>query len=705
MRFTRPAVVLFSGLLAAVIFFRLSVATGFDVVQGDIWDGSLIMGFVDHWRMVFLGQREWTSLPMFWPEPDTLGYSDTFFLPGVLYSLLCFGGVDQYFAYTITFMLLAFAGCILMYLLLNRFLNVPWLLAAALGVLFVNLSPTQMIDMHFQMTLVWLCPGVVMLGWSALSGGRRAWIWAAACAALLSVMFFTAFYVPWFMTLFVCISVLVWALPALAAIRLRTMPRLAERQAGQIELNLSLNFSTLLGKIRTILSHKRALIAFVALFLVGIIPFLIVYLPALRESGGISYRSIKTMLPTALDYVNIEPALYLWGGLMSWLHIHTHDYGGELHFGLPPLTMLTFVTAFGFFIYWKLKGRTKSLEVNLALFAGICVVACWLLMLKVDNVSAWRIVHYLVPGGKAVRAVFRFNIVLSFFALVAIAVFLKELLARKGRVATAAVCVLVPLLLCEQIAARQTQSQISRTESIQFLHSLPQPPADARVFYLKTSSHDPVWTQITAFRIAQYFNLNTINGFSGFNPRQWKLDDTTSALYDMTAITWLADRMPDGFYRFDLDSMQWTTYEKILAGRPMPYRLGEDIIATNTFSLRDGGGWSGIEDGCVKSTQKRATIVLDLPRPSKGPLMIDMALEGYVSADVPLQRIRLSVNDIGFSNLDLRAGSNIQKLHIELPWECTTAQKLVFTFDMPDATGTPPVGICLREFSVSARKR
>jgi hypothetical protein len=78
-----PALVaLAAAFLSAAWFFRDSIASGGNVIPDDLWDGRLLLGLHEHWRLVFAGERPWNTIAMFWPVEGTLGYSDTFFFSG-----------------------------------------------------------------------------------------------------------------------------------------------------------------------------------------------------------------------------------------------------------------------------------------------------------------------------------------------------------------------------------------------------------------------------------------------------------------------------------------------------------------------------------------------------------------------------------------------------------------------------------------------
>ncbi len=62
------------------LIFRRSLRTGFDILPGDELDSRLILRIQEHWFRFFSGKADWLDLGMFYPTPNSLGFSDTTFL-------------------------------------------------------------------------------------------------------------------------------------------------------------------------------------------------------------------------------------------------------------------------------------------------------------------------------------------------------------------------------------------------------------------------------------------------------------------------------------------------------------------------------------------------------------------------------------------------------------------------------------------------
>src|SRR5258708_33116755 len=80
------------------LVFRRWLFSGFDAAFGDDEDGYLALALVEHWRHVFAGAVHWTDPIFFFPQHGALGYTDAFFLFGVVHAPLRLAGVDAFTA-------------------------------------------------------------------------------------------------------------------------------------------------------------------------------------------------------------------------------------------------------------------------------------------------------------------------------------------------------------------------------------------------------------------------------------------------------------------------------------------------------------------------------------------------------------------------------------------------------------------------------
>jgi hypothetical protein len=690
MKSLRAIVVSLIGLAATCFLFRLQIFSGLEYSPGNMLDGRLIVGLTEHWRLVFENGQTWNALPTFWPVKGTLGYSDTFFIHGVIYTLLCKCGLDQWQSFACTFILLALTGYALMYWLLRSCIKAPWLLAAAMSALFINLAPIQTVlfNSHLQLLSVFLCPGLIALGWMAAKGGTWAPAWAAACAVVLAALFFSTYYISWFLTFGICICV------AIVLIHRVSTDISRARQTGLP--------STLRGKVRAATERVRSairpyryiIIAAVATFALAIIPFLIVYIPVLRVNGGHSFEEMFKTLPQPIDLINLGCGNYAWGWLPQSLLLDTREYPWELHYGIAPVTLLFFLASSFFFARMWLRGKPLETSEKAALVAATAIVICWVLLIKVGSFSGWYFVARLVPGADAIRSVFRINAVIAMFVLIVNAAALKRLYASGGTVVRPLAVLLFAAMFAEQISPPMEENRIRRSEETALMASIQPPPPEAKVFYIKGNLwRNEVVEQNTAFFVAQKYGIETINGYSGQFPPNWHLIDCQSPAYAEYVKHWAVDHfVSDTIYELNTETGTWTKADFAL--KAAPYTLGTNIVQSDIFERYSVYGWSVPESswGGVWTVGKSALLSLDVKEYAGKDLALSICFQGFVPRKHP-QHIRITANGEEVGTWILKAPQRVKTGIFTIPARLTASGKLDLKIEVPDAISPKDCGI------------
>ncbi|MES2347825.1 MAG: hypothetical protein V4641_09690, partial [Pseudomonadota bacterium] len=144
-----------------------------------------------------------------------------------------------------------------------------------------------------------------------------------------------------------------------------------------------------------------------ALVLVALVPFLLVYLPKARETGMHGYAAARLFALSPFDLLDVGSDNYRYGGLVPWLsrHVGFPSVFSENQMGMPPLLLALFVAA----TVWTWRHRHEP-EVQPVLAAALAALLVALLVLKIHQGSAWRVVFYLVPGARGVRVISRWMI-------------------------------------------------------------------------------------------------------------------------------------------------------------------------------------------------------------------------------------------------------------------------------------------------------
>ena len=534
-------------LLAAGVFLRTPLLSGFDAASGNLGDGRFNLAVLEHWYQVALGGESWRSPVWFHPVVGVLGMSDALALIAPPYVLARFAGATPVAALGLTQAALLALGMAGMLLFLRRLLGLAWpavlagtvAFAAASGLAFsIAIGHLQLITVEL---LPWFAAAVL------LTLRRPEACWPVAAALLLAGMLTTSFYVGWFAGLEMLL------LAALAA---------------------PLSASALPGWLRR---RRLGLGLALAAFALALVPFALLYGPVVNQAPPRPWEMVALTLPD-LSHLFEARANALWGpvgeALAPGLALGGGELGKGLSWGLTALFLATFVR-----LALAPVAGLDPLTRRLALVLGASVLAGWALMLKIGGTSLWWLIYHGVPGGGTIRSVFRFNLVLAFPVAVVAALGL-DLLWRHGAVRPRgrwAVAALAALVMVEQL--NLAPGMISRSRDFADFEKLPPAPADCRAFVLLPAHPDPFlhkWSHQTgALVLAEERGLPTLNGYSGMEPRGWALyDPTNHDGYRRALVAWAdAHGLWPGLCGVDPDQRRWfplTRDDMVVNSPPSP---------------------------------------------------------------------------------------------------------------------------------------
>lgn len=525
--------------IAMLIVFRVPIASGFDLGFGDRADAMIEMTILEHWRNVLHGVSAWDSTLYFHPYRGTLGYNDGYFLYGLVYSFWRIF-VDPFHADTLNILTFKTIGFVFAYALVVRslgwgrkaglFVALSWTIASNIGLQAV----------HAQLQSVGLLPLAMMLAIRCVRAeaegrGGPARAQAVALAALMAAWLMTSYYMAWFTIFSACLFVLCWSILTGHA-RPAALWRLIRAHAGVIAWGMGA-------------------------FAILILPFLIVYLPKLHETGGEAYDDMLGYLITpVIDMINVGPDNYLWGWLFRPLLAMVHEampqdpalpgrvLRGEHEVGIPPILCgLLIVAAWGIVMRRRMMDGTVASTLWRAF--ALAMIVAWMLTLQFGKVSPWNLVFFLVPGAKGMRVVSRYQLWLTLpFLLIVVSAWRARAAAlMRSRPLWAGA--IVALLFAENLTA-ETAAQLSRRIQRTALDAIPPPPAGCDGFYVvATRVGERLYVNaelnalyphnVDAMFLAELWRRPTINGFSTFNPPDWQFGDPLAAGYDARALAYI----------------------------------------------------------------------------------------------------------------------------------------------------------------------
>jgi len=399
-------IVLSVGIIGTVQYHLAQFSSRFDTFFGDRGDPRGIVYFCEHWYQSFLGKADLLSPGLFYPTKGTLSYSDLLASYAIPYSILRSLGFGMFSSMEIVIITTVFLSYLSCFILLNRALHFNLLPSCAGAMFFAFSSPKFFQLIHLQLQFVVCLPliflfVILFVQQSVTLTQKRAAALLSLSGLALNIQLLTAVYPGWFFSL--------WC---------------------SIFLILSLLFQPSRLFIFS-LAQKfwPAITVALATFVLGAIPFMLVYFPRANAQNWYTYSNVKEMIPEWWSLLSMGDGNYAWGWLASNVRPKPAPvYSAELTAGIGVFTSLAWIgmTIFGFWTVVKTlrsrseeKGSADRLDSRRVylLFLGLMILATTLFYcigMKYGNGhSPWTLVYHFFPGAKAIRAMSRYVIFLT----------------------------------------------------------------------------------------------------------------------------------------------------------------------------------------------------------------------------------------------------------------------------------------------------
>jgi hypothetical protein len=532
--------------VGALVFFEAQWSSGFNRIMGDPGDARLIVYLNEHWYQVLTHAQSWRSPPIFTPTQGTLGYADSFFLFQIFYAPFRALGADPFLALQLTVIALSLVAFVCFVVFVRLVFRAPLVVAIAGALIFTFATNLSGHSGSFQLLGIYFVPPIALLAalsWRARASRPLHSVALAALVGLLSGLFiFSTYYAAWFTLLAaVIVAVLVVLLSPRAA------------------------WSECRAAVRT---GWRSLLAVVVGAAVGVIPFLVTYLPVARQEGTRSYSDAIAYAVTWHDLDNLGSGNLLWAHLLHYTWATPSPSTYEFSYAISPLLFLS-VVAGGVVLAWA--GVTHRLRVTplVRLTLALCATTVILAVLPVKTRfgSPWAVVWH-IPGATAIRAIDRIGVVSDLVAAVALVLVATVAWTSWGRLRHSlpwrvAALVLLCVLVAEQ-AHDSSATALRRNAQLSALAAVPPAPPGCTSFFVTDSrpTAAPDYAQQTsAMLISQRLGLPTLNGYSGEVPPHWGLTDPTVPTYLMSVRQWeTANGLTSGVCSLDLTTDTWHSH-------------------------------------------------------------------------------------------------------------------------------------------------
>lgn len=529
------------------VFFRNALMS--DALFGDIGDGRLTTLLTEHWWRFFTGKEKFTEIAMFYPCEEVFGYTDLFLGYGIVHSVFRLFGMDMYISYKWTLILIHIMGTISMYYLLKKTLNCSllWSLFGTIAFCFSNNYAIRI--GHTQLNAVAYLPLLLifLVGFfQNYQNRRRRNLYSYVFVIWFVLLTYTSWYVACFTGLYCLIFLIVYLL-CLKAKEVKIW--------AAFKPIIQMTWKDLTG----------CFLVMVVLY----IPFLLIYLPVMLASSGYTYQECVPYLPEFADIINVSEDNFLLGPLMSRMELSRRGYSGEVVQGfsiiLLGLFLLMFIMHNRAFSGQNQDGDNSSVVFKRILipstFISIIVGILLVIRLSANGVSLWWFVYNFIPVGKSMRAVARFLFWLN-FPMAVITAYTANWYFKNRRTVGLLISVLaVAAIFVSNIHRGGASAWWYYSQAMESITSVSQPPEDVESFYIIDSSNakEPEYVyQLDAFEIATWYDLKTINGYSGQAPADWSgIWNPCSEAYQDSVDRWIDAYALEHVYAYDKATNTW----------------------------------------------------------------------------------------------------------------------------------------------------
>ena len=539
--------------LLEYLFFGNVIGTS--ACLGDTCDGRLTALITEHWYQFFTGKDTLTEVNgIFYPAENVLSYSDIMLGVGLIHSLLRLVGIEIFTAYKYSLIIIHFAGSIGLFCYL-RFLKKINPIPAFLGVVCFSYSHvllTQSVNTQLICVSA-LVFELIFIHFLIHSKSRVVrYINLVLTALFMALQFYTAYYIAFMGALQIAIIAIVFIVAMLIKNR---------------EYLISL------------LKRWHEFLLCLVLFASAMIPFVMLYLPTFNDREGLSYSEVYVTQLSDLFYngfYKISDTV-----ITKYNDNYVLLEQPEFYPIVSSIAVAVMLIAC-FFIYLKKRKEEGYEKKNAIAPLFISVVIIFFIGLDINGFSVWEAIYNFIPGAQVLRAAMRWHLVITLPLSILFAFcgdYIYNAFPGKGKyVSGALLIILTALVWYDNFNPAGAVSAYNTDDSERFIKYVKSPPEDCKIFYIRNGDKDlgneyiyraaaliPPNNKIDidAMYLSAYYNLKTLNGYSGGVPKGWDIKSMGSYDTDEMAINWLRiNGIPIGnVYVYDMTDNTWEKAE------------------------------------------------------------------------------------------------------------------------------------------------
>jgi len=633
-------------LLFCELFFFRNVLTS-HLLFGDNGDGRLTMLFAEHWHHVFTGRDRILDLGIFYPATHTLAYSDMFFTFGVIHTLFRLFGIEIYTAFKLTLLVVHVFGTFSLFYLLRHTLKLSryWSLFGALA--FSTSSTYALHIAHTQLMAFSLIPTLFIFFMNTCQHFHyrlKRDLYALASIICYGFILYTSWYTAFFIALFSATAFLI--------VSIHYVSYLLRRHQFPQQWRL---FVTWLRRNLADVSVFMLILACI------ILPFVYAELPILQMSGGYKFQDNLYNTPEVIDLINVSEQNFMLGKIITRIRLLERDLSFEVQTGFSLVLLSTFCIV-SIMTFHALQPKKRRFHLLIPLIIALFFNLLLCLQLSSNGVSLWYFIYKLVPGGQSIRAIGRYLFFLSLPMSI-----LTAVLANKLRLLQRQIWWKIGLLSLLFISNIRHGGATARWEKSDGVNppQLQEPPHQCQSFYIENvinPDQSPPLHQLDAYQISDYFDIPTINGYSGLTPPNYnQVWNVTSNAYPTAIYEWIKLHDLQNVCAYDEQKNLWRPWD-------LTNYLSTHIDAsTGQLTGIASGVWDWEPTDNYSWTKKEVEVILQDQKITQQGLDIQLAsATSRYQLQTPgvVPKISVYINDQYIQDLPAVADINIYHLDV-----------------------------------------
>lgn len=479
-----PLVFLIVGILST---FWPTISSSFRLMQTDPGDTRFNNYILEHEYQFMRGNpfhADFWSPPMFWPQKNTLAYSDLLIGVAPFYWIFRVFRFAPDTSYQLWMIFMAALDYISTYVLFRKVVRYSVIASTGGAFLFAfaavrinQLSHHQLLPQFYSIIMM-IC--LIEYGKGIGMKNRNTFVLLAGATISIVLQLYSGYYLGWFLCfgsgLFLIISCLF-------------------KDSRQFILQL-------------IRQDSLLLLIIIVSFGLLCLPMLFHYSAAMTVIYPRSQKELTALLPRFLSYTDMGYTNFAFGWTHSVIDYSRLEFEGEHRLGIGLITFIVVILGW----WWSFRNIWSR---NLTL---VSVLLFFFSIYYTPGITPWIWIWKHIPGAYGIGAVSR----IIFLLLIPVSLGVGAALNRLKKVSLSALLLLL-LVLEQQVTTKSYDKYVVR-ERVRSVTDVINQSCRGFFFMRNNPPSGSYVTQLDAMWAGLLVNKPTINGYSGNGPSMWGLD-------------------------------------------------------------------------------------------------------------------------------------------------------------------------------------